>query len=178
MGREGEFYHCLGCGVSLKPGTIALMLQTITKLKKKLQTFNHECYDYEQVGKQKRKRNFRVITLHFFVHMDNSRNTSWDFCSRIFRTIGAIMGIESEKYGLLFSCNCRSPGNCTRSPDCLGSCFYWDYLHFVTETCTKHSVFKIKTAFFFWTVALRTKSADLDSHTTSIQSNTDSQLRY
>lgn len=35
MGREGEFYHCLGCGVSLKPGTIALMLQTITKLKKK-----------------------------------------------------------------------------------------------------------------------------------------------
>lgn len=42
---------------------------------KKLQTFNLECYDYdhfyndyEQVGKQTRKR----ITLHVFVHMDNS----------------------------------------------------------------------------------------------------------
>lgn len=71
----GEFYHCLGCRVSLKPGTIALRLQTIIKLKKKLQTFNLECYDYdhfyndyEQVGKQTRKR----ITLHVFVHMDNS----------------------------------------------------------------------------------------------------------
>jgi len=30
----GEFYHCLGCRVSLKPGTIALRLQTIIKLKK------------------------------------------------------------------------------------------------------------------------------------------------
>lgn len=30
-----EFYHCLGCGISLKPGTIVLWLQTITKHQKK-----------------------------------------------------------------------------------------------------------------------------------------------